>query len=319
MRAYERLLNYVVVRTPSDENCENVPSSQCQFDLAKILVEELKQLGIDNAYVNDKCFVYAKLPATPGYEDKTKLGFIAHMDTVADFCDHDIVPVITENYNGEDLVLGTSGRTLAVADFPHLGFIAHMDTVADFCDHDIVPVITENYNGEDLVLGTSGRTLAVADFPHLPSLKGRTLITSDGTTILGADNKAGIAEIMTMLERIINENIPHGQISVAFTPDEEIGTGAQSFDVEAFDADFGYTLDGDLEGEIQYENFNAYKATFDITGFSVHPGSSKNTMINASLVAMEINSMLPAGETPRGTEARNRRLRRFLSSCKHER
>ena len=107
---------------------------------------------------------------------------------------------------------------------------------------------------------------------------------------------------MTMLERIINENIPHGQISVAFTPDEEIGTGAQSFDVEAFDADFGYTLDGDLEGEIQYENFNAYKATFDITGFSVHPGSSKNTMINASLVAMEINSMLPAGETPRGTE-----------------
>ena len=255
MRAYERLLNYVVVRTPSDENCENVPSSQCQFDLAKILVEELKQLGIDNAYVNDKCFVYAKLPATPGYEDKTKLGFIAHMDTVA-----------------------------------------------DFCDHDIVPVVTENYNGEDLVLGTSGRTLAVADFPHLPSLKGRTLITSDGTTILGADNKAGIAEIMTMLEKIISENIPHGQISVAFTPDEEIGTGAQSFDVETFDADFGYTLDGDLEGEIQYENFNAYKATFDITGFSVHPGSSKNTMINASLVAMEINSMLPAGETPRGTE-----------------
>ncbi len=255
MRAYERLLNYVVVRTPSDENSDTVPSSPCQFELGKILVEELKALGIDNAYMDEKSFVYGKLPATPGYESKTKLGFIAHMDTVADFCDHDIVPVVTENYNGED--------------FP---------------------------------LGTSGRALTLSDFPHLSELKGRTLITSDGTTILGVDDKAGIAEIMTMLERIISENIPHGQVCVAFTPDEEIGTGAQNFNVEAFDADFGYTLDGDGEGEIQYENFNAYKAVFDITGFSVHPGSSKDVMINASLVAMEINSMLPSGDTPRGTE-----------------
>ena len=256
MRAYERLLNYVVVRTPSDDaNSDHCPSSQCQFNLAEIMVKELKELGIDNAYVDDKCFVYGKLAATPGYENKTKLGFIAHMDTVS-----------------------------------------------DFCDHDIVPVVHENYNGEDLPLGTSGRVLTVADFPHLAKLKGRTLITSDGTTILGADNKAGIAEIMTMLERVIEQNIPHGDICVAFTPDEEIGTGAQSFNVKDFGADFGYTLDGDLEGEIQFENFNAYKADFEITGFSVHPGSSKDTMINASLVAMEINSMLPAGETPRGTE-----------------
>ena len=255
MRAYERLLKYVVVRTPSDENSSTVPSSPCQFELGKILVEELKSLGVDNAYMDEKGFVYGKLPATSGYEDKVKLGFIAHMDTVADFCDHDIVPVITENYNGED--------------FP---------------------------------LGTSGRTLTLTDFPHLADCKGRTLITSDGTTILGVDDKAGIAEIMTMLEKVISENIPHGQICVAFTPDEEIGTGAQSFNVEAFDADFGYTLDGDGEGEIQFENFNAYKADFEITGVSVHPGSSKDVMINASLVAMEINSMLPSGETPRGTE-----------------
>ena len=158
-----------------------------------ILVEELKALGIDNAYVDEKCFVYGKLAATPGYENAVKLGFIAHMDTVS-----------------------------------------------DFCDHDTTPVITENYNGEDLVLGASGRVLSVKDFPHLPSLKGRTLITTDGTTVLGADDKAGIAEIMTMLERIITENIPHGQICVAFTPDEEIGTGAQSFNVENFDADFGF-------------------------------------------------------------------------------
>lgn len=255
MKAYERLLKYVVVRTPSDENSSTVPSSPCQFELGKLLVEELKELGIDNAYMDEKGFVYGKLPATSGYEDKVKLGFIAHMDTVADFCDHDIVPVITENYNGED--------------FP---------------------------------LGTSGRTLTLTDFPHLASYKGRTLITSDGTTILGVDDKAGIAEIMTMLERVISENIPHGQICVAFTPDEEIGTGAQSFNVEAFDADFGFTLDGDGAGEIQFENFNANKADFEITGVSVHPGSSKDVMINASLVAMEINSMLPSGETPRGTE-----------------
>ena len=120
MRAYERLLKYVVVRTPSDENSSTVPSSPCQFELGKILVEELKSLGVDNAYMDEKGFVYGKLPATSGYKDKVKLGFIAHMDTVADFCDHDIVPVITENYNGEDFPLGTSGRTLTLTDFPHL-------------------------------------------------------------------------------------------------------------------------------------------------------------------------------------------------------
>ena len=133
-------------------------------------------------------------------------------------------------------------------------------------------------------------------------MKGRTLITSDGTTILGADDKAGIAEILTLIERLQTENIPHGPISVAFTPDEEIGTGASGFNVEQFGAKYGYTLDGDTEGEIQYENFNACKARFDIQGFSVHPGSSKDTMINACLVAMEINSLLPGMETPRGTE-----------------
>lgn len=255
MRAYERLLKYVVIRTPSDENSQTVPSSQCQFELANLLVAELKALGIENAYVDNNCFVYGKLAATPGLESAAKLGFIAHMDTVS-----------------------------------------------DFCEHDITPVITENYDGKDLVLGTSGRTLRVKNFPHLPDLKGRTLITTDGTTILGADDKAGIAEIMTMLEQIITEKIPHGQICVAFTPDEEIGSGAQNFHVETFDADFAFTLDGDTEGEIQYENFNACKANFEITGFNVHPGSGKNSMINASLVAMEINSLLPGTETPRDTE-----------------
>lgn len=255
MKAYERLLKYMVVRTPSDENSETVPSSQCQFDLAHLLETEMKELGLTDIYLDDQCYLYGKLPATEGLEDK-----------------------------------------------PAIGFIAHMDTVSDFCDHDITPVITENYNGEDLALGTSGLTLSTETFPHLKDLKGRTLITSDGTTVLGADDKAGIAEILTMIEQLQEQNIPHGPICVAFTPDEEIGTGASHFDVERFGADYGYTLDGGTEGEIQYENFNACKACFDIAGVSVHPGSSKDTMINASLVAMEINSLLPAMETPRGTE-----------------
>ena len=255
VKAYERLLKYVVVRTPSDENSETVPSSKCQFDLAHLLEEEMKELGLADVYLDDQCYLYGKLPATEGLEDK-----------------------------------------------PAIGFIAHMDTVSDFCDHDITPVITENYSGEDLALGTSGLTLSTETFPHLKDLKGRTLITSDGTTVLGADDKAGIAEILTVIEQLQEQIIPHGPICVAFTPDEEIGTGASHFDVERFGADYGYTLDGDTEGEIQYENFNACKACFDIAGVSVHPGSSKDTMINASLVAMEINSLLPGMETPRGTE-----------------
>lgn len=255
MKAHERMLKYVVVRTPSDENSETVPSSQCQFDLAEILEEEMKALGLTDIHTDSQCYLYGKLPATPGYEDKTAIGFIAHMDTVSDFCDHKITPVITENYSGGNLILGDSGRILS----------------------------TEN-------------------FPHLKDLKGRTLITSDGTTVLGADDKAGIAEILTAVERLQTENIPHGPICIAFTPDEEIGTGAAHFNVEDFGAEYAYTLDGETEGEIQYENFNACKARFDIKGFNVHPGSSKDTMINASLLAMEINSLLPGMETPRGTE-----------------
>lgn len=255
MKAYERFLKYATVLTPSDENSETVPSSQCQFDLARILEAEMKELGLSNVHLDEQCYLYGNLPATEGLEDK-----------------------------------------------PAIGFIAHMDTVSDFCDHAIVPIVTENYSGEAMEIGNSGLILDPETFPHLTSLKGRTLITSDGTTVLGADDKAGIAEILTMIERVQEEKIPHGKLCVAFTPDEEIGTGTAHFNVEEFGADYGYTLDGDTEGEIQYENFNACKARFDIKGFNVHPGSSKDTMINASLVAMEINNMLPGCETPRGTE-----------------
>lgn len=254
MKAYERMLKYVKIWTTSDSSSETVPSTLRQFDLAKLLVEEMKGLGIEDTHVDDKCYVYGTLPATKGYEDKAKLGFIAHLDT-------------SEDISGQN----------------------------------VNPQIIENYDGGDVVLGDSGRVIKVSDFPHLKNFKGRTLITTDGTTLLGADDKAGIAEIMTAIERIQNENIPHGKICIGFNPDEEIGTGAHNFDVEKFGADFAYTLDGWLEGQIEYENFNASLATFEIKGINVHPGSAKNIMINSQLLAMEINSMLP-NETPATTE-----------------
>ena len=255
MKPFERLLKYAAIRTPSNEESSTVPSSACQFELAWHLHRELFTMGITDVKVDTQCYLYAHIPPTPGYEDR-----------------------------------------------PALGFIAHLDTVSDFCSHRITPVVHEDYDGRELPLGPCGRVLSPEMFPHLKSLKGRTLITSDGTTILGADDKAGIAEIMTMAERIVEDEIPHGPICIAFTPDEEIGMGAAHFDLQAFGADFAYTLDGDTEGEIQYENFNAAKAEFRITGVNVHPGSSKDVMVNASLVAMEINSLLPAGETPRDTD-----------------
>ena len=255
MRAYERFLNYVPVWTTSDETSDTVPSADRELVLARMLVEEMKGLGIADARVDDKGYVYGHIPATPGCEDK-----------------------------------------------PSLGLVAHMDTVADASGENIKPQIIENYDGKDVVLKGSGDILKVDEFPYLAELKGRTLITTDGTTLLGADDKAGIAEILTVAEEIIKEGLPHGKICIGFTPDEEIGTGASHFNVEQFGADYGYTLDGDTEGEIQFENFNACKAEFEITGFNVHPGSSKDTMINASLVAMEINSCLPSMETPRNTE-----------------
>ena len=198
-------------------------------------------------------------------------------------------------------VYGEIPATPGYEQVPALGFIAHMDTAPDFCGEGVKPQIIGDYDGNDIQLGQSGRVLSCKAFPNLCALKGRTLITTDGTTLLGADDKAGVAEIMTMAEQLIREKIPHGKICVAFTPDEEIGEGADHFDVEGFGAKYAYTVDGGAENEIEYENFNAAGAQIEITGLSVHPGDSKDTMINAALVAMEFNQMLPSGETPRGT------------------
>lgn len=255
MKAYERLLKYVKIHTTSDESSKSNPTTMRQFDLANILVEEMKNLGLKDVRVDDKCYVYGYIEATEGYEDKPKIGFISHMDTAP-------------SASGEN----------------------------------VKPQIIENYNGKDVILKGNNTVLSVETFPHLKELKGRTLITTDGTTLLGADDKAGIAEILTACEEIIESGIPHGKICVAFTPDEEVGLGAHSFDVKGFGADFAYTVDGGVEGELSYENFNAAAAKVNIKGILVHPGSAKNTMINALNVACEINNMLPEAERPEYTE-----------------
>ncbi|MDD6188629.1 MAG: peptidase T [Clostridiales bacterium] len=199
-------------------------------------------------------------------------------------------------------VFGSIPATPGCEDAPAIGFIAHMDTAPDFSGENVKPQVIENYDGGDVVLGESGRVLSVKKFPHLPQLKGRTLVTTDGTTLLGGDDKAGIAEILTACERIISEDKPHGKICVGFTPDEEVGNGASKFDVRDFGADYAYTVDGGPETGVEFENFNACSADFYINGFNVHPGSSKNTMVNAALIASKISALLPEYETPRDTE-----------------
>ncbi|MBE6579899.1 MAG: peptidase T [Ruminococcaceae bacterium] len=185
---------------------------------------------------------------------------------------------------------------------PAIGFIAHLDTVPDFPGEEVKPLVHENYDGEDIKLPLCDRVISVSDFPHLKEMKGKTVITASGDTVLGSDDKAGVAEIVCLCERLLTGDIPHGKVCIAFTPDEEVGLGTSNFDIPRFGADFAYTLDGGRAGEVVYENFNAASAVFTVEGVNVHPGSAKNIMVNASLVAMEINSMLPACETPAHTE-----------------
>ena len=185
---------------------------------------------------------------------------------------------------------------------PCIGLIAHLDTIPDFSGDHVKPTLVPNYDGGVIKLGDSGRVLDPEQFPHLKKLQGHTLITTDGTTVLGADDKAGIAEIMTLCERLIQEQLPHGPIAVCFTPDEEVGHGADLLDLDFFGADFAYTVDGGEAWELNCETFNAAGAVFEVKGFNIHPGSAKDQMVNASLLAMEINSMLPAAERPEYTE-----------------
>lgn len=250
-----RLLKYVKINTISDPKSETLPSTQIQFDLAKILVEDLKEIGVKDASLDENCYVMGSIPGNA--ENAPAIGLIAHMDTSPEFSGENVKPQIIEDYDGNDIVLNK--------------------------DLNIV--------------------MKVSDFPYLADFKGHTLITTDGTTLLGADNKAGIAEIMEVAKYFIdNPDVKHGDIKICFTPDEEVGRGTEKFDLEKFGADFAYTLDGSFEGEIEYENFNAASAVVKIHGTNIHPGSAKHKMKNSLLIAMEFNALLPVFDVPQYTE-----------------
>ncbi len=257
----EKFLRYVKIDTESMSDQEQVPSTEKQKDLGRLLVEELEAMGAEDPHMDDHGYVYAWIPATIADDDANAQG-------------------------------------------PIIGFIAHMDTSEAVSGKNVNPRIVENYDGQDIVLHEElGYTLKTAEFPDMLHYVGKDLIVTDGTTLLGADDKAGVAEIMAMAEYFLTHSeVPHRRIPIAFTPDEEVGRGVDFFDVQKFGADFAYTVDGGAAGEIEYENFNAAGVKLTIHGKSVHPGSSKNKMINAILVASEFQNLLPVHENPSATE-----------------
>jgi len=252
----DKFLRYISVETTSDENGTTHPSSLKELDLSRMLVEEMKAMGIADASLDENGYVMGSIPSNLGRE------------------------------------------------VPALGFIAHVDTSPDASGKDIKPQIIPNYDGSDIPLkGVPGLVLRVADFPEMLDYKGQTLITTDGTTLLGADDKAGVAEIMTAAEYLLTHpEVKHGPIKIGFTPDEEIGCGVDYFDVKKFGADYAYTMDGGALGELEYENFNAAGVKIHIQGRNIHPGYAKGKMINAMLVGMELAGMLPAAQRPEYTQ-----------------
>ena len=252
----DRFLRYVSYDTQSKEEEEAIPSTSSQLALAKLLRDELTQMGAAQVRMDEYGYVYAK-------------------------------------------ILSNTSRSV-----PALGFIAHMDTSPALSGRDVKPQLVKNYDGGDICLNHDlGIVLSPADFPELLEYKGQTLVTTDGTTLLGADDKAGAAEIMSMAAWLLaHPEEEHGDICIAFTPDEEVGRGADLFDVEGFGAAGAYTVDGGALGELEYENFNAASARLTIQGSSIHPGSAKGRMKNAILIGMEFQSLLPTFENPMYTE-----------------
>ncbi len=254
----ERFIKYIKINTESDRDSETCPSTIVQFDLARLLESELRDLGLQEVNLDENCYLMATLPANT---DKLLpvIGFIAHLDTSPDMSGENVNPQIIENFDGGEIVLNA--------------------------DHDI--------------------RITPTDFPELQKYIGQELITTDGTTLLGADDKAGVAAIMSAMAYLVDHpEVKHGKIRIGFTPDEEIGRGADKFDVTKFGAEYAYTVDGGEIGELEYETFNAAEALVTINGRNVHPGVAKNKMINSLLLAMEFNAMLPVNERPEFTEGR---------------
>ena len=252
----ERFISYAKVYTESDPENPAFPSTERQWDLARMLEKELKEIGLQEVELDKNCYLMATLPSNLDYEVPT-IGFVSHIDTSPDFTGKDVKPQIVKNYDGKDIVL----------------------------------------NKEQNII------LSPTEFDDLLQYKGQTLITTDGTTLLGADDKAGVTEIVSAMEYLINNpEIKHGKIRICFTPDEEVGKGAHLFDVEKFGAEWAYTMDGSQIGELEYENFNAASATVVAKGKIVHPGYAKNKMINSLLIANEYAAAVPVDEVPEKTE-----------------
>ncbi|PVW13087.1 peptidase T [Marixanthomonas spongiae] len=254
----DRFFSYVTVDTESDPESDSTPSTEKQWNLANALVEELKQIGLEDVTIDENAYIMATLPSN---------------------VDHDV---------------------------PVIGFVSHFDTSPDFTGANVKPQIVENYDGKDIVLNAEKDiVLSPDEFDDLLLYKGQTLITTDGTTLLGADDKAGVAEIVSAMEYLVNHpEIKHGKIRIGFTPDEEIGRGAHKFDVEKFGAEWAYTMDGSQIGELEYENFNAAGAVVTVKGKIVHPGTAKGKMINSMYIATDYINSLPRMETPEHTEGR---------------
>ncbi len=254
MSVQEKFLRYVAIDTTSDENSATCPSTERQFNLARLLCDEMKAMSVQNVRMDEHCYVYGEIPANA--DNQPVIGLIAHMDTV-------------------DAVPGSNIKARVI-----------------------------HYEGGDIVLNEKKCiVMPDKDFPALKALHGHDLIVTDGTTLLGADDKAGVAEIMEAAEYILTHpDLKHGKIVLGFTPDEEIGRGADLFDVKGFGADFAYTVDGGAVNEMEYENFNAAAASVTVHGFSIHPGSAKNKMVNALKLAIELNAMLPPAQAPEHTE-----------------
>lgn len=252
----ERLIRYAKIDTQSNEQCDTTPTTEGQLELARMLVQELTDIGLEDVTMDENGYVMATLPAT------------------------------------------------SEKDLPTIGFLAHLDTATDFTGKNVNPLVWQNYDGNELILNQAlDVIMSPKEYPELTNYKGHTLITTDGTTLLGADNKAGIAEIMTAMEYLHKHpEIEHGKIRVAFTPDEEIGRGPHKFNVEKFNADFAYTVDGGPLGELQYESFNAAAAKIVFKGNNVHPGTAKGKMVHSTKIANEFMNMLPTKEAPEYTE-----------------
>ena len=251
-----RFLRYVKIDTQSEEGHDTTPSTARQFDLARLLVSELEELGAKDVFLDEQlCYVYAKIPSNTDKE-----------------C-------------------------------PKLGFIAHMDTSPAVSDENVDPVITENYDGKPIKMGDSGLFLDPAEYPALLNYIGKTIICTDGRTLLGGDDKAGVAIIMSLVKYMKDHpEFKHGDVSVGFTPDEEVGMGVSGFDIDRFGADYAYTVDGGPVGSCDFECFNAASGHVTVTGRSIHPGSAKGLMKNALNIAAEFHALLPAAERPEYTE-----------------